>query len=176
MSAANPPSLPPLRFHAVSLAVAAIAGVSTFGATSVMLPPPAMFLGWVAFSLAGPSLRGGFANLGSFLMGLVFGLGTALTITALTPALGGLATPVAVSGVVVLVLSLRGLAPFNNPLAYFLGLTSFFYSGLAPAQSSFSILAAAGAIGAASAAIAALAERFVHGQGAPKFAAGPAVE
>ena len=38
------------QFHAVSLSVAAVAGLATLGVTSVMLPPPAMFLGWAAFS------------------------------------------------------------------------------------------------------------------------------
>ncbi len=40
---------PTFRFHAVSLVVAAVAGISTFGTLAVMLPATAMFLGWVAF-------------------------------------------------------------------------------------------------------------------------------
>ena len=68
----------------------------------------------------------------------------------------------AVAGVVVLVLSLRTLAPFDNPLAYFLGLTSFFYSGLAPSALAFAMLGAAGAIGAFSSAIAVLMEARIH--------------
>lgn len=56
-------SFPPdLKFHAVSLAVAVVACVATSGTTSVMPPAPAMFLGWVAFNLAGSSLRDGLAN------------------------------------------------------------------------------------------------------------------
>ena len=161
-------SPPALRFHAISLTVAAVAGISTFSTTSVMLPAPAMFLGWVAFGLGGASMRGGFANLVSFLLGVAFGAGTALAITQLAPALGMLATPVAVAGVVVLVLSLRNLAPINHPPAYFLGLTSFFYSGLAPTHTTVAILAAAGAIGAGSAAVAGLLERFVQGR-APRL-------
>ena len=151
----------PLQFHSVSLATAVIAGLATFGTIAVSLPASAMFLGWIAFGVGGPTIRDGAANLVSFLVGLGFGISTALVIAALTPALAALATPVAVSGVVVLVLSLRTLAPFNNPLAYFLGLTSFFYSGLMPIPSTLAILAGAGMIGAVSAAIAGLLQSAV---------------
>jgi hypothetical protein len=149
------------RFHAVSLAVAAVAGLSTYGTIAVMLPASAMFLGWVAFNMASPSMRGGLANLGCFLLGLTLGIGTATAIALLTPLLGAASTPFSVSCVVILVLSLRTLAPLNNPLAYFLGLTSFFYSGFAPSVSTFAILAGAGIIGAASCAIAAVLQALV---------------
>ena len=138
------------RFHVVSVAVASVAGLSTFGTLHAMLPASAMFLGWIAYALGGASPRGGCAHFASFLFGLMFGVGTALLIAALTPSLGATATPLAVSGVVILVLSLRTMAPFENPLAYFLGLTSFFYSGFAPSVATFATLAVAGAIGAAS--------------------------
>ncbi|MBB2206022.1 DUF1097 domain-containing protein [Gluconacetobacter takamatsuzukensis] len=163
------------RFHVVSVAVASVAGLSTFGTLHAMLPASAMFLGWVAYALGGPSVRGGCAHFVSFLFGLLFGIGTALAIRALTPGLGDAATPLAVSGVVILVLSLRTMAPFGNPLAYFLGLTSFFYSGFAPSAGTFAILAAAGAIGAASCAGAAWLEGRVtsgpHGRRPAAFTA-----
>jgi len=161
------PLSPAFRFHAVSLTVAAVAGLSTFGTLAVMLPASAMFLGWVAFNMA-PSMRGGLANLGCFLLGLAFGIGTAIAIALLTPSLGTAATPVAVSGVVILVLSLRNLAPLNNPLAYFLGLTSFFYSGFLPTGTTYAILASAGIIGAAACAIAALLQALVDPAPAPE--------
>jgi Protein of unknown function (DUF1097) len=150
------------RFHAVSLVVAAVAGVSTYGTIAVMLPASAMFLGWVAFNMGTPSMRDAVANLGCFLLGLVFGIGTATAIGALTPSLGAAATPLAVSGVVILVLSLRTFAPLNNPLAYFLGLTSFFYSGFGPTGATYAILASAGVIGAASCAAATLLQGLVE--------------
>lgn len=160
---------PAFRFHAVSLIVAAVAGLSTFGTIAVMLPASAMFLGWVAFNMA-PSMRDGLADLGCFLIGLAFGIGTATAIALLAPRLGAGATPVAVSGVVVLVLSLRNLAPLNNPLAYFLGLTSFFYSGFMPTGTSYAILASAGIIGAASCALATLLQALVDPAAVPAAA------
>ena len=150
------------RFHALSLGVALIAAVATFGTSNAMLLPPAMFLGWVAFSLGPPSMRAGFGNLVSFETGLILGVGTAIATRLLAPSLGSLASPAAVGGVVVLVLSLRTASAFNNPLAYFLGLTSFFYSGLAPSGSALAVLGAAGAIGGLSSAAALLMEDRIH--------------
>lgn len=156
-----PSATAPMRFHAISLSVAAVAAVATLGTNSAMLPAPAMFLGWVAFDLAGPSLRGGAANTGSFLLGLAFGAGTQVATLALTPTLGVLAGPVCVAAVVALVLSLRKLAPINNPLAYFLGLTSFFYSGLAPTGETLVNLGVAGVIGGLACAAAGFAQGVV---------------
>lgn len=160
---------PAFRFHAASLVVAAVAGLSTFGTIAVMLPASAMFLGCVAFNMA-QSMRDSLANLGCFLIGLAFGIGTAIAIALLTPLLGSGATPVAVSGVVILVLSLRTLAPLNNPLAYFLGLTSFFYSGFMPTGMTYAILASAGIIGAASCALATLLQALADPTVAPSAA------
>jgi hypothetical protein len=56
---------------------------------------------------------------------------------------------------VIVVLSLRNLRPINNPLAYFLGLISFFAPAQAPSASLLGMLAVAGAIGAVGAASAA---------------------
>lgn len=159
LPATVPPSFAsalPLRFHAATLAVAVVAGLATFGTFTVSLAAPAMFLGWIAFAISGTTIRQGVADIASFVLGVAFGIGTALVINLLTPALGSAATPLAVTGIVVLVLSLRKMAPFNNALAYFLGLTSFFYSALPPAGASFAVLATAGIIGAGSAALAGL--------------------
>lgn len=132
--------------------VAAGATVLTLGAT---LPAWAMFLGWVAYSTVGSTPREGGANLAAFLLGLGLGAATGAVIGLLTPLLGAGATPLAVLGDVIVVLSLRNLRPINNPLAYFLGLISFFAAAQAPSASLLGMLAAAGVIGAAGAASAA---------------------
>jgi len=90
----------------------------------------------------------------SFLLGLALGFGTSLVIGFLAHLLGNAATPVAVFGDVMLVLSFRALPSINNPLAYFLGLISFFASAQAPSVSLFMVLAAAGVIGALGAGVA----------------------
>jgi hypothetical protein len=86
-----------------------------------------------------------------------------LVLGLLTPLLGDAATPVAVFGDVILVLSLRALPPINSPLAYFLGLISFFASAQAPSASLLAALAIAGVIGALGAGIASLLQsRMLH--------------
>ncbi|AGW93013.1 MULTISPECIES: DUF1097 domain-containing protein [Cupriavidus] len=141
-------SIPPGSFHGITLVGAVVAAATTFGTLAAALPAWAMFLGWVGFSTSGQTLREGVENLAAFLLGIVFGAGTGLLIAWLTPRFGDLATPIAVFGDVVLVLSLRALPRVNNPLAYFLGLISFFASMEPPSLPLLGALAAAGALGA----------------------------
>ncbi len=140
-------------FCSITLVVAVVAGLVTAGTVAVMLSASAMFLGWVAYSINSTTIRQGYANLAAYALGLGFGICTTLVINLLTPSLGLAATGLSIFGVVVLVMSLRTLAPVNNSLAYFLGITSFFYSALAPTLGSFATLAAAGTVGATGAAI-----------------------
>jgi Protein of unknown function (DUF1097) len=147
---------PSTAFYSITLAVAVVAGLVTFGTVAIMLSASGMFLGWVAYSINSHRVRDGYANLVAFLLGLGLGIGTTIVIKLLTPSLGLAATGLAIFVLVALVMSLRTLAPINNALAYFLGITSFFYSGLAPTASSFASLAAAGALGATGAAVSSL--------------------
>jgi hypothetical protein len=50
--------------------------------------------------------------------------------------------------------TVRNLTPIDNPLTYFLGITSFFYSQLPPTVGPFALSAVAGAVGATGAAVA----------------------
>jgi hypothetical protein len=142
------------HFHAITLVGAVVAAVTTFATIAAMLPAWAMFLGWVAYSTIGETTRERVANVISFLLGLGVGVGNGLLIACLTPLLGGAATPIVVFGDVVLVLSLRTLRPINNPLAWFLGLISFFASAQTPSLSLLAELAFAGLIGALAAGLA----------------------
>ncbi len=142
---------PEERFHALTLITAAVAAGATFATIVLGIPTWAAFLGWVGYSVSGPTTREGVANLISFLLGLAFGMGTGFSIELLTPALGTAATPLLIFGVTVLVMSLRKLTPINNPLAYFLGLITFFASAQMPSISLLTMLAPAGALGAFSA-------------------------
>lgn len=151
---ASAEAAPRTAFHAFTLIGAAVAATATAFTLAFALPAWAMFLGWVGYSLSGATVREGAANLATFLLGLGFGIGTGFAIVALTPALGFAATPLAVLGIVILILSLRNLPAINNPAAYFLGAISFFASGQAPSAPLFVTLAAAGLIGAVGAGIA----------------------
>lgn len=162
-------------FYPITLVVAVVAGLVTAGTVAAMLSASAMFLGWVAYSINSTTMRQGYANLAAYALGLGFGICTTLVINLLTPSLGLAATGLAIFGVVVLVMSLRTLSPVNNSLAYFLGITSFFYSALAPTLGSFATLAAAGTVGATGAAIsgccqAVLVRRATAGGPAPSAA------
>jgi Protein of unknown function (DUF1097) len=144
---------PAPAFHSITFTVAVLAGLVTAGTVAIMLSASAMFLGWVAYSINSKTTAEGYANLMCYVFGVGFGLGTTVVINWLTPSIGLTATGLAIFVVVVLVMCLRAGTPFNNPLAYFLGITSFFYSGLATSFGSFATLAAAGAVGATGAAI-----------------------
>ncbi|WP_454739450.1 DUF1097 domain-containing protein [Cupriavidus necator] len=141
-------STPPGTFHGITLVGAVVAAATTFGTLAAALPAWAMFLGWVGFSTSGQTLREGLDNLAAFLLGIAFGAGTGLLIGWITPVFGAYATPIAVFADVVLVLSLRALPRVNNPLAYFLGLISFFASMEPPTLPLLGALAAAGVLGA----------------------------
>ena len=140
-------------FHSITLVVAVLAGLVTAGTVAVMLSASAMFLGWVAYGINSKTTAQGYANLICYVLGVGFGLVTTIVINWLTPSIGLTATGLAIFAVVVLVMCLRAGTPFNNPLAYFLGITSFFYSGLAPSFGAFATLTAAGAVGATGAAV-----------------------
>lgn len=139
------------NFHAVTLITAAVAGAATFATLALGIPTWAAFLGWVGYSVSGPATREGVANLVSFLLGLSFGMGTGAAIEFLTPSLGVAATPLLIFVVTTLVMSLRNFTPINNPLAYFLGLISFFASAQMPSITLLTMLAPAGMLGAFSA-------------------------
>jgi hypothetical protein len=141
-------------FHSTTLTVAVVAGLVTFGTVAVQLSASGMFLGWVAYGIAATTVRQGYANLASFVIGLALGVGVTLIINALTPSLGLAATGISIFALVAVVMCLRNLAPIDNPLTYFLGITSFFYSQLPPTVGSFALLAVAGAVGATGAAVA----------------------
>lgn len=141
------------RFHAITVEAAVVAGVATYVTMAASLSIPAMFLGWTAYSVGGPRHRDGLTHFLTMVLGIAFAIGTAFAMALLGPVFGSANTPICVAGVMVLVLCFRTFVPFNSPVAYFLGLTSFFYSGLAPGWMSFAQLASAGAIGALSSAV-----------------------
>lgn len=145
--------MPAIPFHSITLVVAGVAAVVTFGTNWAMLSAPAMFLGWVAYGVTGETVRHRYANLASYVVGLAFGAGTTLVINRLQPSLGLAATGIAIFALVAIVMCLRALPMFNYPPAYFLGITSFFYSGHPPTVATVMVLGTAGAVGATGAAL-----------------------
>lgn len=127
-------------------AVAALA--ASFCVLIVELPLWAMFIGWISFFTRAPGVRQGAINLACTLAGLLLGMAAAIATAALAPALGALTVMPVVFLVAVLVLSTRRLAVFNNLLAFFLGLVSYFASHLPPTFVTFGDLGGAATLGA----------------------------
>ncbi|GGJ85119.1 DUF1097 domain-containing protein [Pseudomonas matsuisoli] len=133
-------------------AVAALA--ATFSALIAGWPIWAMFIGWISFFTRAPSLRQGAINLACTLTGLVLGMAAGVATEVLSPTLGPLTVMPVVFVVAVLVLSMRRLAVFNNLLAFFLGLVSYFASHLPPTFLTFFELGGAAVLGALAALLA----------------------
>ncbi|TLX59770.1 DUF1097 domain-containing protein [Stutzerimonas nosocomialis] len=127
-------------------AVAALA--ASFCALIVELPIWAMFIGWISFFTRAPGVRQGAINLACTLAGLALGMAAGAATAALSPTLGPLTVMPVVFVVAVLVLSTRRLAVFNNLLAFFLGLVSYFASHLPPTLLTFGELGGAATLGA----------------------------
>ena len=71
----------------LALTGAGVAAVVTFGTGWAMLSAPAMFLGWIAYGVTGDTVRHRYANLASYVVGLVFAAATTLVINRLQPSL-----------------------------------------------------------------------------------------
>ncbi|MBA1273318.1 DUF1097 domain-containing protein [Stutzerimonas azotifigens] len=127
-------------------AVAALA--ASFCVLIVELPIWAMFIGWISFFTRAPGVRQGAINLACTLAGLMLGMAAAVATTVLSPALGALTVVPVVFVVAVLVLSTRRFPIFNNLLAFFLGLVSYFASHLPPTFVTFGELGGAATLGA----------------------------
>ncbi|HEX8374990.1 MAG TPA: DUF1097 family protein [Geminicoccaceae bacterium] len=150
LALAHPPSRPSaLGYHAVTAVGAAVAAITTALALAASLPAWAMFLGWVAFASGGDA-RAGAAKIAAFLLGLPLGLGLDLASAAIAPAAPTLATPLAVFGTVLVVLTLRKLPIVDDPLAYFLGIITVTVAAQSSAPS-VPVLAIAALLGAAGA-------------------------
>lgn len=117
--------------------------------TSVLLAllPWAMFMGWVAYFTRRPSAAEGFQSWICTIFGLCLGALAVLATGTLAPILGGIAFPIVVFCVALVVISTRGLPVLSNLLGYFIGLITFFAAHLEPEFSTIVRLGGATAIG-----------------------------
>lgn len=135
-------------FVLTTLVAAAAAAAAAATSLALSLPVWAMFIGWIAFFTRGLNTRGAIENLACVGLGLAIGMLASLAIAGLAPAIGlGLALPVVVFGVALVVVSLRGLPILNNLLGYFLGLVAWFAAHLEPSLESFAQMFMASTIG-----------------------------
>ncbi|MFZ5957786.1 DUF1097 domain-containing protein [Pseudomonas knackmussii] len=127
-------------------------------------PAWAMFVGWIAFFTRGINARAGLVNLVCVLIGLTLGIATAFASAVLAPYLGSLTIAPGVLLVTLIVLSLRFIPVFNNPLSYFLGVVCYFASQLPPTPGSFIELATAVSLGVLAGLLASLVQKHWSGQ------------
>lgn len=136
------------RLYIILTVTAALtAAIAAQTSLLLALPPWAMFMGWVAYFTRRPSAAEGVQSWICTLFGLCLGAVATLTTGWLAPTLGGLAFPVVVFGVAMVVISTRGLPVFSNLLGYFIGLITFFAAHLEPELSTLTRLGTATGIG-----------------------------
>lgn len=120
--------------NVVGLAVVAlVAAVSSVICARLEIPVWTMFIGWIAFVAGGMAAKTAAPTLVSAILGVVLGfIGTAI----ISSAAGAIGADLALLvGVFVIVFSalLAQFLPFANlVVCYFIGMTTYFASGLAP--------------------------------------------
>jgi hypothetical protein len=134
------PSAASVIFTGVAAIVAAGAA---FGALHLGFAPWAMFVGWVAYFTRPISAAQGIKTGLCVWLGVAIGAAAALALGALGPIFGQAAILPVVFVVACVVLALRSVPPFDNVLAWFLGLIAFFASHLPPSLLSIAELGAA---------------------------------
>ncbi|MFL9876087.1 DUF1097 domain-containing protein [Paraburkholderia megapolitana] len=146
----------------ITVVAAVSAAIASATALALSLPVWAMFMGWIAFFSRGLTTRSTVENLGCVWLGISIGTLAATGIGMLAPALGvGVALPIVVFAVAIVVVGIRGMPVMNNLLAYFLGLVTWFASELAPSIENVVHLAAAGAIGSTAGWVSHFAPRWI---------------
>lgn len=134
-----------------SAVVALVAAVSSVICARLQIPVWAMFIGWIAFVAGGMSAKTAPPTFVCAIFGLLLGFVGAAIIGGATPSFGGdLALLVGVFVIVLAALLAQGLPFANLVICYFIGMTTFFASGLPPQISTLLVLGAGLLAGVAS--------------------------
>jgi hypothetical protein len=112
--------------------IATLAGLSAGLCAAMNLAPWLMFLGWSTYVTGNGSVKAGWSAVSCALLGVPLGIGGALFLGAIAPALG----PFALMLVVFLLAGFAVLStvtpPLNSPVGWFLGLLGYFGSQMKP--------------------------------------------
>jgi Protein of unknown function (DUF1097) len=131
--------------------VALVAAVSSVICARLQLPVWSMFIGWIAFVAGGMSSKTAPPTYVCAILGVLLGFLGAFIISSATPALGAdVALLVGVFVIVFAALLAQGLPFANLVICYFIGMTTFFASGLPPQLSTLLVLGAGLLAGVAS--------------------------
>jgi len=126
-----------------SAVVALVAAVSSVICARLQIPVWAMFIGWIAFVAGGMSAKTAPPTFVCAILGVLLGFLGAAIIGGTTASLGGdLALLLGVFVIVLAALLAQGVPFANLVICYFIGMTTFFASGLAPQGSTLLVLGA----------------------------------
>lgn len=129
---------------------ALIAAVSSVICARLQIPVWMMFIGWIAFVAGGAQTKTALPTYVSAVLGAIMGGGGAMIISSGGAGLGDLTLLIGVF-VIVFAALLAQFLPFANAvIGYFVGMTTFFASGLPIQLSTWIVIAAGLAIGIAS--------------------------
>jgi Protein of unknown function (DUF1097) len=138
-----------------SAVVALVAAVSSVVCARLQIPVWVMFIGWIAFVAGGMSQKTASPTFVCAVFGVLLGFVGAAIIGGSAGSLGSdLALLVGVFVIVLAALLAQGLPFANLVICYFIGMTTFFASGLAPQLSTAVVLTAGLFAGVASGLIA----------------------
>ncbi len=131
--------------------VALIAAVSSVICSHLDIPVWTMFIGWIAFVAGGMTLKSAAPSYVSTLLGVALGFIGAIIISKSAAILGSdIALLLGVFVIVFAALLSQGMPFANLVVCYFIGMTTFFASGLAPALSTAVLLLSGLFVGVAS--------------------------
>ncbi len=131
-------------------ATALIAAISSVICARLQIPVWIMFIGWIAFVAGGASAATAAPTFASSLLGALLGSVGALIIAGGSPGLGDLALLVGVFVIVFVALLAQYLPVISSVICYFIGMTTFFASGMPPALSTWTVIGAGLLIGVGS--------------------------
>lgn len=123
--------------------VALVAAASSVLCARLNIPVWTMFIGWIAFVAGGMSVKTALPTYVCAVLGVLLGVCGAMIIGGASDALGAdLALLVGVFAIVIAALLAQGLPFANLVVCYFIGMTTFFASGLAPEPATVLLLSA----------------------------------
>jgi hypothetical protein len=158
---------PAPHFLMTVVIIALIAATAVWIVNEFSLPAWMLYLGWIAFAVAGGTPRQSGAMLGCVLMGILLGMAGMIEMRAMS-SLGGLALPIMVFSVTAIAVTAQRVPVFDKVVGYFIGMTGYFASGLDPGAEGFGTLAAAAIAGTAAGWVAVRLPALAVRPGSPK--------
>lgn len=138
-----------------SALTALVAAISSVLCAHIGIPVWVMFIGWIAFVAGGMSVNSAPASFICAIVGVLLGFLGAAIIGGGAAALGGdLALLLAVFVIVFAALLAQHVPMLNLVVCYFIGMTTFFASGLAPGGATLATLGGGLLLGVASGVVA----------------------